>query len=290
MLRFILISFIILTVLPSLSLAGIPKMINYQGMLTDNSGTPLTDTVNIIFKIYDNSSGGNLKWQETQNSVPVINGLFNVILGSVTPIDTLSFSEQYWLDITVDGENMPSRLEFTSTGYAYRAWRADTASVALSAATGMPGISVFVRKTGDESVTNSTTLQDDDHLYYSLPANSMWETEILLQATTFGSYGGIRVALEGPSGATLSVSTEVKDFGTGGDYFSGWIYAFGTPFVAGSTDLGGYPTNVGFVRIQGLVSVGGASGTFKLQWAQGSADTWPTFVHANSYMKLTRVQ
>jgi hypothetical protein len=35
----------------SLSLAGIPKMINYQGMLTDNSGMPLDGNFNITFKI-----------------------------------------------------------------------------------------------------------------------------------------------------------------------------------------------------------------------------------------------
>ena len=104
----------------SLSLAGIPKMINYQGMLTDNSGTPLTDTVNIIYKIYDNPTGGNKKWEETQNNVAVINGLFNVILGSVTPIDTLSFNQDYWLDITVGAEHMPTRLRFTSAAYSFR--------------------------------------------------------------------------------------------------------------------------------------------------------------------------
>jgi hypothetical protein len=127
----------ILLYFPGVSIfAAIPHLISYQGMLTDNSGTPLTDTVNVVFKIYDNSSGGSLKWQETQNNVPVINGLFNVILGTVTPIDTLSFSQQYWLDITVDGENMPARLRFTSTGYAYRSMMADSAVVASSAPVG----------------------------------------------------------------------------------------------------------------------------------------------------------
>lgn len=111
-------------------MAGTPKMINYQGMMTDNSGNPLTDTVSITFRIYDDSSAGNKKWEELQTTVPVINGLFNVILGSVVPIDTLSFSQQYWLDITVGAEHVPSRLIFTSVGYAYKAFNCD---VALSA-------------------------------------------------------------------------------------------------------------------------------------------------------------
>jgi hypothetical protein len=50
--RFIFITGLIIRVfLSSLSLAGIPKMINYQGMLTDNSGTPLDGNFNITFKI-----------------------------------------------------------------------------------------------------------------------------------------------------------------------------------------------------------------------------------------------
>jgi len=52
MLRFVFIfGVIILIFSASLSLAGIPKTINYQGMLTDNSGTPLDGNFNIIFKI-----------------------------------------------------------------------------------------------------------------------------------------------------------------------------------------------------------------------------------------------
>ena len=126
----------------SLSLAGIPKMINYQGMLTDNAGHPLTDTVSITFKIYDDASGGNKKWEETQNNVSVINGLFNVILGSVTPIDTLSFAQDYWLDITVGAEHMPTRLRFTSVAYSFRAKDAETVK-GISASTTPTANSLF---------------------------------------------------------------------------------------------------------------------------------------------------
>ncbi|HEX7402017.1 MAG TPA: hypothetical protein VF369_07545, partial [candidate division Zixibacteria bacterium] len=111
--------------------AAIPHLINYQGMLTDNSGTPLNGTYSITFKIYNDPSAGTKKWEETQPSVSVTNGLFNVILGSVIPIN-LDFSEDYWLDITVGGETMPTRLKFTSVGYAYRAEETDTASYAKS--------------------------------------------------------------------------------------------------------------------------------------------------------------
>jgi hypothetical protein len=140
MYRFTIVVCLIFPVLfASLALAGIPKLINYQGMLTESDGyTPVADgTYNINFKIYNASSGGDKRWEETQTDVAVTNGLFNVILGGATVggID-LDFSEEYWLDVTVEGEQMGERLRFTSVGYAYRARIADSATVAVSAPTG----------------------------------------------------------------------------------------------------------------------------------------------------------
>lgn len=114
----------------------IPHLINYQGMLTDELGNPLNGTPDITFEIWNASSGGTKRWFETQSNVPVENGLFNVILGTVDPID-LSFYQDtaYWLQIIVEEDTMPSRLKFTSVVFAYRAQKADTASVSLSAPT-----------------------------------------------------------------------------------------------------------------------------------------------------------
>jgi hypothetical protein len=166
--------------------AAIPHLINYQGMLTDNSGNPLSGNFNMTFKIYDQSSGGNKKWEETQNSVTVTNGLFNVILGTVTPIDTLSFNQDYWLDITVGTEQMPSRLKFTSVGYAYRArmtQKADTASYALSGTWGANNSWMFRVTDGNDTTLwtggrwgisryGNTLYGNDDHTHVNLGVNS----------------------------------------------------------------------------------------------------------------------
>lgn len=55
---------IILVALTSFSLAGIPKLINYQGMLTQSDGTtPVSDgPYNLTFKIYGSESGTSLIW------------------------------------------------------------------------------------------------------------------------------------------------------------------------------------------------------------------------------------
>ena len=65
----------------------IPHVINYQGMLTDDLGTPITDNLDLTFRIFDAATNGNQEWTETQSHVPIVDGLFNVVLGSVNPVD-----------------------------------------------------------------------------------------------------------------------------------------------------------------------------------------------------------
>jgi hypothetical protein len=134
--RFIFVSgLIILVFLASLSLAGIPKLINYQGMLTGSDGkTPVTNgNYPILFSIYNTSSGGSSLWSHTYN-VSVTNGLFNIILGdSGAPIN-LPFDTTYWLGIKVGADpQLSPRTRLTSVGYAYRSMVGDSAVVSANA-------------------------------------------------------------------------------------------------------------------------------------------------------------
>ena len=70
-------------------------MLSYQGYLTDASGEPLSGDVDITFRLYDAPSGGAALWTEAHtnaNAVPVEDGLFNVMLGSLTPISSTVWS------------------------------------------------------------------------------------------------------------------------------------------------------------------------------------------------------
>ena len=106
--------------------AAVPQTINYQGYLTNAAGDPVNGTVSIVLSIYNVNSGGAALWSETQ-SVAVNNGLYSVILGSVTPIN-LSFDAQYYLGVKVgtDAEMTPRQV-LTSVGYSYKANSADNA-------------------------------------------------------------------------------------------------------------------------------------------------------------------
>jgi len=106
-------------------LSQVPKTISYQGVLTDASGTVVPDgNYNLTFRLYDVATGGTALWAEGQ-LVAVRNGVFNVILGSVVPID-LPFDKPYWLGVTLGaGTELTPRIELTSSAYSFRSANTD---------------------------------------------------------------------------------------------------------------------------------------------------------------------
>lgn len=120
----VIISTLILLVLTPCLILAVPPTMNYQGRLTDSTGTPIDGSVSIIFSIYEVLTGGVAIWTETRN-VTVTDGIFSLNLGEVNPIN-LSFDSQYYLAVNIenDGEMTP-RQPLTSAGYAFRAEEAD---------------------------------------------------------------------------------------------------------------------------------------------------------------------
>jgi len=119
-------------VLNSLSLvAEVPRIINYQGKVTEIDGVAVIGPRDMTFRIYDDPSAGSLLWNESHTAVSIINGLFDVQLGSISAIN-LDFSEEYWLEIEVDGEILEPRQKLSSVPYAFRAIWADSIEGASS--------------------------------------------------------------------------------------------------------------------------------------------------------------
>ncbi len=98
--------------------AQIPRLINYQGILTDDSGVVVPDgSYSMIFRLYDVPTEGSPLWMETV-SVNVSKGIFSTTLGYSTPIEEI-FSRPLYLSLEVNGagELTPRRL-FTASAYA----------------------------------------------------------------------------------------------------------------------------------------------------------------------------
>jgi hypothetical protein len=118
MLRSITVFMLLLIFLSGAGLSQIPQTMSYQGVLRDGSGVIVpNDDYNLTLRIYNTSSGGTALWTEAQ-SVTVTDGIFNVILGSVQPLN-LAFDIPYWLGITVGtGSELSPRIQLTSAAYS----------------------------------------------------------------------------------------------------------------------------------------------------------------------------
>ncbi len=106
---------------PLVLIAQMPQKMSYQGLLTNNDGTPVADgNYNMIFTLYDAEDNGNVVWQESQ-SVLLESGIVNVVLGSVIPM-TADFAQPYWLGITVGNDpELSPRIELTAGAYSLNA-------------------------------------------------------------------------------------------------------------------------------------------------------------------------
>jgi putative metal-binding protein/stigma-specific protein Stig1 len=103
-----------------IAIAAIPPTIQYQGFLKTTAGAAVNSSVPMTFSLYANLSGGSAEWTETHSSVSVIDGVFNVELGSVTPFTANLFDNPKYLGISIDGDaEMDPRLKMTATPYAF---------------------------------------------------------------------------------------------------------------------------------------------------------------------------
>ncbi len=81
-----------------------PFRLLHQGRLLDDVGVPVGGTYELTYRIYTDSTGGTLLWEEVQ-LVTVTNGLYSAQLGSVVPLDFSVFDlrpDSLWLEIQVN--------------------------------------------------------------------------------------------------------------------------------------------------------------------------------------------
>ena len=112
---------------PQFAIPNPQSIIPYQGRLADADGNPLTGTVNMIFRLYGQASGGAPLWEEQwtgSNGVQVSDGLFNVMLSSLTPIpqEVITGHDNLFLGITVGTDDeMTPRVQLGSVPFAVQA-------------------------------------------------------------------------------------------------------------------------------------------------------------------------
>ena len=137
-----------------------PMLLNYQGRLTNASGTAITGNYSMVFRLVD-ASGGALGWSETQNSVAVNNGFFSVQLGSVTALNaslmqgapTDSYGPVRHLEVTVNGELLSPNVRILGSAWAMAAPAGPTGA---AGATGVMGPTGAQGPTGQQGIAGNT--------------------------------------------------------------------------------------------------------------------------------------
>ena len=155
-------AFVALLVMPTHTDAAINPQINFQGKLTNPDGTNVSNgTYSIVFSLYTVASGGTAVWTETQSSVSVVDGIFQVSLGSVTAlpgaVDFKSAGIYLGVKVGSDAEMTP-RIPFTAAPYAFNASTADNASqLGGIASSGYVQLSPSAQQTGNINISGNIT-------------------------------------------------------------------------------------------------------------------------------------
>lgn len=148
---------------------------------------------------------------------------------------------------------------------------------------------LFAYKTADETVTSSTTNQDDDHLTMTVQANAVYRFLAYFKYSAHSS-GDLKFGFTGPAGATLDWTGHAllpADTGTSAPAI--WITSEAITrqdFTVGG--VGAENTSLATVWIFGTLQTT-SSGTFKLQWSQGTSNGTGTIMRAGSWMSLDKM-
>lgn len=113
---------------------AVPDVISYQGYATDSNGVALSGSYDVCFRLYDMPSSGTALWTECrtgENQVPFDNGLFNVLLGQVSPLPNPFPVDPVYMGVTVTADpEMTPRERLSSVPFAIRAAFAENAASA----------------------------------------------------------------------------------------------------------------------------------------------------------------
>lgn len=153
-----------------------------------------------------------------------------------------------------------------------------------------PGRHDFIRKTANESVTSSTTVQEDNHLKYTFPETG---TYILTFVIFYegAAAGDLKIqfdwtgALSSFNGFVVGFPTSAASFS---DHFRGESLYGDATSPSGTANLGCIAGNTMFARVQLMVIVT-TVGTLALNWAQNTSDATATTVLQHSYVDVLQV-
>lgn len=150
-------------------------------------------------------------------------------------------------------------------------------------------IPVVVLKTADEQVASSTTIQNDDHLFYSLPVAGDYLFDFFVGMRCAGA-ADMDFDLSFPTGAVLDGFIHAitdSAAATDGPLRSRAISADNASPTS-TFAVGGDSANATLLLIHGFITTP-IPGTLRFRWAQNVSNATPTEVVQGSHLIVERV-
>lgn len=247
------------------------------------------------FYIYENDAGsGAIQVYTTVSSVARDTRMIldvekqgDVCRASLTIDGQGTYYLDYLTGITTGTAGCVGFTKFTENDYGFITDFVVAHNRAMLPSTFNKNISIFVPKLQDETVSNSTTLQDDNELILNLPPNKLFKIHCRIIALASDDNPDINVAFTvdnsyryfsgryalGSSQAVTNVLASDARFG----YWS--AVTFGAGFGIDGT------ANESVITEEFYLYTGNSGNVVTLQWAQKILDaTYPVTVSAGSYI------
>ena len=143
---------------------------------------------------------------------------------------------------------------------------------------------VYIRKAADETVNNSSALQDDDDFTFAVSDGEQWEIDLFLSADCPDGSADMKLQWTGSGGATITQRNFLQATRASGANAS-FTVEISTSSVV--WDFSGTTLNAG-AFIKSFISASG-SGTVTLQWAQNVAYAGNTVLNQDSVLIARRI-
>jgi hypothetical protein len=148
-----------------------------------------------------------------------------------------------------------------------------------------------VVKAANETVTSSTTLQNDDELFVSVEANAQYEVSLrLLHDSDNTAAADVKMSWTGPSGATMFWGGHGANVAESGAS-SGTITATNmeTHLINETMTFGGGDSTGTYAILGGVLVTSSTAGTLQYQWAQNTSNAIASTVRAGSTLSVRRI-
>lgn len=240
----------------------------------------------------DSTETTGMKWA-TPASLPTPSSARNVLVTNSTATSWVENSSTNTVDYlflkndTIQtGNQVKGTMAFDDSTDRLAIYTADNVLDIIPIKDDLP---TTIYKTAAQSVTNSTVYVDDTHLQATLSASTKYKIKIRLVGETTSATPGLKIQLVAPSvTGSYYISYCADTSNTTAQQVVGRVFTSASGETVYLTSFW-KSSNIHAYELNGIFETDTTGGTFKIQWAQSTADASATSIYKGSFMEITKV-